>query len=102
MKWELLSLQRASELLKKSVETSAGVTLFVALVSLLTEKRINKEVAMTGEVSLRGLILPWAGSKKKCWQRNERASPACCFPNSIAKTWRKFRFRRVKGSVSNF
>lgn len=44
---------------------SAGVTLFVAIVSLLTGKRINKDVAMTGEISLRGLVLPVGGIKEK-------------------------------------
>lgn len=44
---------------------SAGVTLFVALVSLLTGRRISKDVAMTGEISLRGLILPVGGIKEK-------------------------------------
>ncbi len=44
---------------------SAGVTLFVALVSLLTQRRVSKEVAMTGEISLRGLILPVGGIKEK-------------------------------------
>jgi ATP-dependent Lon protease len=44
---------------------SAGVALFVALVSLLTQRRISKDVAMTGEISLRGLILPVGGIKEK-------------------------------------
>jgi ATP-dependent Lon protease len=44
---------------------SAGVTLFVALVSLLTARRISKDVAMTGEISLRGLVLPVGGIKEK-------------------------------------
>ena len=44
---------------------SAGITLFVALVSLLTQRRISKDVAMTGEISLRGLILPVGGIKEK-------------------------------------
>jgi ATP-dependent Lon protease len=44
---------------------SAGVTLFVALVSLLVGKRVNKDVAMTGEISLRGLVLPVGGIKEK-------------------------------------
>jgi len=44
---------------------SAGITLFVALVSLLTGRRISKEVAMTGEISLRGLVLPVGGIKEK-------------------------------------
>jgi ATP-dependent Lon protease len=44
---------------------SAGVTLFVALVSLLTARQISKDVAMTGEISLRGLVLPVGGIKEK-------------------------------------
>jgi ATP-dependent Lon protease len=44
---------------------SAGVTVFVALVSLLTQRPVSKEVAMTGEISLRGLILPVGGIKEK-------------------------------------
>jgi ATP-dependent Lon protease len=44
---------------------SAGITLFVALVSLLTGRRISKDVAMTGEISLRGLVLPVGGIREK-------------------------------------
>jgi ATP-dependent Lon protease len=44
---------------------SAGVTLFVALVSLLLGRRVRKDVAMTGEISLRGLVLPVGGIKEK-------------------------------------
>jgi ATP-dependent Lon protease len=55
---------------------SAGVTLFVALVSLLTQRRISKDVAMTGEISLRGLILPVGGIKEKVLAA-KRAGVAC-------------------------
>src|SRR5919109_1211644 len=44
---------------------SAGITLFTALVSLLTGRRISKDIAMTGEISLRGLVLPVGGIKEK-------------------------------------
>ena len=44
---------------------SAGTTLFVALVSLLTVRRVSKDVAMTGEISLRGLVLPVGGIREK-------------------------------------
>ena len=44
---------------------SAGVTMFVALVSLLTGRRVRKDIAMTGEISLRGLVLPVGGIKEK-------------------------------------
>jgi ATP-dependent Lon protease len=44
---------------------SAGVAMFIALVSLLTNRTVNSEVAMTGEISLRGLVLPVGGIKEK-------------------------------------
>jgi ATP-dependent Lon protease len=44
---------------------SAGVAMFLALVSLLTAKPVRSDVAMTGEVSLRGLVLPIGGVKEK-------------------------------------
>lgn len=44
---------------------SAGVTLFTALVSLLTGVRVRGDVSMTGEATLRGLVLPVGGIKDK-------------------------------------
>jgi ATP-dependent Lon protease len=44
---------------------SAGVAMFLALVSLLTGKPVRADVAMTGEISLRGLVLPIGGVKEK-------------------------------------
>jgi ATP-dependent Lon protease len=44
---------------------SAGVTMTTALVSLLTGRPVRNTVAMTGEVSLQGLVLPIGGVKQK-------------------------------------
>jgi ATP-dependent Lon protease len=44
---------------------SAGVAMFTSLVSLLTGRTVASDVAMTGEVSLRGLVLPVGGIKEK-------------------------------------
>jgi ATP-dependent Lon protease len=44
---------------------SAGVAMFLALVSLLSGKPVRADVAMTGEISLRGLVLPIGGVKEK-------------------------------------
>ncbi len=44
---------------------SAGITMLVSLVSLLTDKPVRNDVAMTGEITLRGLVLPVGGIKQK-------------------------------------
>ncbi|MBI1365162.1 MAG: endopeptidase La [Alphaproteobacteria bacterium] len=44
---------------------SAGVAMFLALVSLFTGRCVKSDVAMTGEISLRGLVLPVGGVKEK-------------------------------------
>ena len=44
---------------------SAGITMLTSLVSLLTQKKIKKSLAMTGEITLRGKVLPVGGIKEK-------------------------------------
>jgi ATP-dependent Lon protease len=44
---------------------SAGVAMFIALVSLLTGRTVKSDTAMTGEISLRGLVLPVGGIRNK-------------------------------------
>ena len=53
---------------------SAGVAMFMALVSLLTGRTVRSDTAMTGEISLRGLVLPVGGIKEKV--RGGAAAPA--------------------------
>jgi ATP-dependent Lon protease len=44
---------------------SAGVTMLTSLVSLFTQRKVKKSIAMTGEITLRGKVLPVGGIKEK-------------------------------------
>ena len=50
---------------RRRTARAPGVAMFVALASLLTGRPVRSDVAMTGEISLRGLVLPIGGVKEK-------------------------------------
>ncbi|MBI2568454.1 MAG: endopeptidase La [Candidatus Schekmanbacteria bacterium] len=59
---------------------SAGITLFSAVLSLLTGWIVRKDFAMTGEISLRGLILPVGGIKEKVLAAKQAGIPNVLLP----------------------
>ena len=64
---------------------SAGVTLATALISAFTERRVNAEFAMTGEVTLRGHILPVGGVVEKILAARRRNIPQIILPEDNRK-----------------
>ena len=64
---------------------SAGVAMFVSLVSLLSERTVKSDVAMTGEISLRGLVLPIGGVKEKSLAALRAGIPTVLLPKRNQK-----------------
>lgn len=64
---------------------SAGVTLVTALVSLLSQKRVRADTAMTGEMTLRGLVLPVGGIKDKILAAHRYGIKRVILPQRNAK-----------------
>ncbi len=64
---------------------SAGITLAVALISAITECPVKKEVAMTGEITLRGNVLPVGGIREKLLAANRLGLKTVIIPEKNVK-----------------
>ncbi len=64
---------------------SAGVALYTALVSLLTDRKVKNDVAMTGEISLRGQVLPIGGVKEKTLAAHQAGIKTVLLPERNAR-----------------
>ena len=81
---------------------SAGVTMTTALVSALTGKPVRQDTAMTGEITLRGRVLPIGGLKEKTMAAYRAGIRTLIIPEENAKDLEKIpehvltQFRVVK------
>ncbi|KRT70875.1 MAG: ATP-dependent protease La, ATP-dependent Lon protease [candidate division NC10 bacterium CSP1-5] len=64
---------------------SAGITMFTALLSLVTGRPVQSEVGMTGEITLRGQVLPVGGIKEKALAAKRAGLKAMALPERNAK-----------------
>jgi ATP-dependent Lon protease len=66
---------------------SAGVTLFAALASLLTKRRVRSDLAMTGEISLRGRVMRVGGIKEKVLAASRFGLKQVILPDQNRQDW---------------
>lgn len=64
---------------------SAGVTMLTALTSLFTQRKVKENLAMTGEITLRGKVLPVGGIKEKYWQLSVQILRRLFYVNPIKR-----------------
>src|SRR5882724_7347140 len=77
---------------------SAGVTMFTALVSMLTGIRVRHDVAMTGEITLRGRVLPIGGLKEKVLAAHRAGIKRVIVPEDVKREL-EFVFARHMSEV---
>ncbi len=81
---------------------SAGLTIFCALLSLLMEKPVRNDLAMTGEITLRGLVLPVGGIKEKVLAAKRAGIKTVLLPEKNRKDLVEVPERARKGLTFKF
>ena len=76
---------------------SAGIAMYVSMMSLLLQKPARPDVAMTGEITLRGLVLPIGGLKEKLLAAKEAGIRTVILPTRNRKDIADIRRETIKG-----
>lgn len=76
---------------------SAGITIFAALYSLYAEKKVKSTVAMTGEITLRGLVLPVGGIREKVIAAKRAGIETVILPEKNKKDLAEIPKRHIEG-----
>jgi ATP-dependent Lon protease len=76
---------------------SAGITMFTALASAFTQRKIHPRIAMTGEITLRGKVLPVGGIKEKILAAKRFHISDILLPDENRKDIEEINERYVKG-----
>ncbi len=81
---------------------SAGITLVTALVSALTQRKVKKQLAMTGEITLRGKVLPVGGIKEKILAAKRAGIKEVILSKENQKNIEEINERYIKGLTFHF
>jgi ATP-dependent Lon protease len=81
---------------------SAGVTMITALASSITGKKVKKYLAMTGEITLRGEVLPVGGIKEKILAAKRAGIKYILLPDSNKKDVEDIKKDYLKGLTFNY
>lgn len=76
---------------------SAGITMATAILSALTKKKVRADVAMTGEITLRGRVLPIGGLKEKLLAAKNAGIKTVCVPKENQKDVEEISTEITKG-----
>ena len=81
---------------------SAGITMLTALTSLYTQRKIKNKIAMTGEITLRGKVLPVGGIKEKILAAKRAGIKEIILSNSNKKDISEIKDRYLKGLTFHY
>lgn len=76
---------------------SAGVSMLSALISIYTQRRVRHNVAMTGEITLRGLVLPVGGIKEKVLAAKRAGIKSVILPDKNRKDVEEIAASSLRG-----